>query len=102
MDTIIAFVKEVFGWFYEHKEQIKYAITILGFLLAPVVVYVKGFMKPVLKALGLVGEKHGNIIANFIYKVFKVEKPKEDDKIEKSMRSEKSSTENKDTTGNTS
>jgi hypothetical protein len=78
MDTIVTTLKSVFDWVYAHQDQIKLALTIIGFILTPVVVYVKGFLKPVLKALGTVGESHGDKLANFIYKVFKVEPPKDD------------------------
>lgn len=78
MDTIVVVLRKVFDWVFEHQDQIKLALTIIGFILTPIVVYVKGFLKPVLKALDVVGESHGDKLAKFIYKVFKIEPPKDE------------------------
>lgn len=80
MDTFVTTLKNVFGWIYSHQEQIKLLLTIIGFVLTPIVVYVRGFLKPVLKALGVVGETHGDKFAKFIYRVFRIKPPKDDKK----------------------
>lgn len=67
-EVLMDVIKEVLDWAVKNESELKIVLTALLAVLAPLVFYVKGFIKPINEVFGLLGKRHGDKIARFLKK----------------------------------